>query len=85
VWSKLYPEGSRIDIEISGIRWLSPDVAVAHATSNNEYTTEGKPRAMAGSFTLVLVRSSEGWLIDSFHNGARQAEFAGHMATPAET
>ncbi|RMF41661.1 MAG: SgcJ/EcaC family oxidoreductase [Alphaproteobacteria bacterium] len=79
VWNRLYPEGSRIELNVTGIRALTPDIAVAHATSENEFVAAGEKRSLAGSLTLVLVRSEEGWLIDAFHNGTREARFAGHL------
>jgi uncharacterized protein (TIGR02246 family) len=62
--------GSKLSITEVDTRFLSPDVAVAHArwTMTGAKTPPGMPEPRQGIQTLVFTRQSGGWLIAAFQN-----------------
>lgn len=62
-------KGSRLVGEITGIRFLCPDVALIHATGNTVLAGKTKPSPERASVqTLVAVRQSGEWRFTAFHN-----------------
>lgn len=55
--------------EIEDVRFISPDVAVAHAWGAALWPwQQGFPRDRLSRQTYVLVRAGAGWTITAFHN-----------------
>ena len=80
IWQTVYAEGSQITMSINQIRFLTPAIAIVHASSTNELTINGEDQKLDGSFTLVLTKTEgEGWLIDAFHAGKKEKSFTGHL------
>jgi uncharacterized protein (TIGR02246 family) len=80
IWQTTFAEGSEISITITQIRFLTPAIAVAHASSTNDYTANGEARELDGSFTIVLTKiEGEGWVIEAFHAGKKENSFTGHL------
>lgn len=80
VWEKAFGDGSQISLEITQIRFLTPTIALVHATSHNDFTANGAPQALDGSISMVLTKTeAEGWLINAFQNGQKEKTFTGHL------
>lgn len=76
----MFCEGSAITMTVTGIRFLTPDLAVVHTTSTNEFSAQGTARQINGSFTLLFSRGEAGdWLINALHNGVKEDSFTGHL------
>jgi len=84
VWQTAFRDGSEIAMEVSQVRFLTPEIAVAHATSENHYSADGTAREVDGSLTLVLTKDPvDGWRITAFHNGLKMQEPDGHLQRAA--
>lgn len=80
IWENVFGAGSQISLELTQIRFLTPTIALAHATSRNDFTANGAPRSLDGSISMVLIKTeAEGWLINAFHNGQKEKTFTGHL------
>lgn len=63
--------GVRLKLEISHIRFLTPDVAVVHATCGA--TRGARPsRRNLRTNTSIAVRTADGWLLAASQNTTRQ-------------
>ncbi len=62
-------KGSRLTGRILGIKFLSPDVALVHATGGTVMRGKTGPSPERDSIqTLVAVRNDRGWRFAAFHN-----------------
>ncbi|HET6527168.1 MAG TPA: SgcJ/EcaC family oxidoreductase [Balneolaceae bacterium] len=61
---------SRLTITNIDIRFLSPDIAVAHArwTMTGAKMPPGIPKPEKGIQTLIFVKKNDSWLITAFQN-----------------
>jgi uncharacterized protein (TIGR02246 family) len=50
------------------VRFLTPDIAIAHCTLGARYTRDGKEQVRTGLSTATLVKRNGNWLITAFHN-----------------
>jgi uncharacterized protein (TIGR02246 family) len=64
----LYTGSRSIPMEAASIRFLTPDIAVAHVTSGAHYTQDGKEQTRTALATAVLVKFDGVWRITAFHN-----------------
>ena len=70
-------KGSRNELTVDRVRFLRPDVAVAHVRSHLRFTRDGKPAEGDAISTWVLTKGAEGWSIAAFQNtGVRPPELA---------
>jgi len=60
--------GSRSLPMSATVRFLTPDVAIAHVTSGARYTRDGSEHVRTGLATATLVKREGKWLITAFHN-----------------
>ena len=80
IWRTTFAEGSEISIIPTQIRFLTPAIAIVHASSTNDLIINGETRKLNGSLTMVLTKTNgEGWLIDAYHAGKKQETFTGHL------
>lgn len=62
-------KGTRLQGEVTDIRFLAPDVAVAHATGDTIGRGKTKPSPERASIqTLVAARRDGAWRLVAFHN-----------------
>jgi uncharacterized protein (TIGR02246 family) len=62
-------KGSRsLPMEVESVRFLAPDIAVAHVTSGARYLEDGAEVTRTGRATATLVRKTGTWRITAFHN-----------------
>ena len=61
-------KGSRNELTVDSVRFLRPDVAVAHVRSHLRFTSEGKPVEVDAISTWVLTKGADGWSIAAFQN-----------------
>lgn len=60
---------TRLRGEVEDVRFVTPDVAVAHALGGAVWPWQrGMPRDRLSRQTYVLVRVDDGWTITAFHN-----------------
>jgi uncharacterized protein (TIGR02246 family) len=71
--------GAQLDVEITHLRFLTPDVAVIHA--NGGLARPGR-RPSRRTNTSVAVRTENGWLLAATHN-TTQRPFAQKLLTAA--
>lgn len=50
------------------VRFLTPDIAIAHTAGGARYTRDGTEYVRTGLATVTLVRRDGRWLITAFHN-----------------
>ncbi|HLS77917.1 MAG TPA: SgcJ/EcaC family oxidoreductase [Nocardia sp.] len=62
-------KGTRIDSEITGIRFLTPDVAIAHSLGAVVGGRKRRTRRNTKVQTTVAVRHDGEWLLTAFQNG----------------
>lgn len=67
IFTTIYKE-SRNVATVKGVRFLRPDVAVAHVEWNLEFKAGGETRKARAINTLVLTRDGGRWSIAAFHN-----------------
>jgi hypothetical protein len=53
---------------MESVRFLSPDIAIAHVTSEASFVQDGKEVTRTGRATAILVTQEGKWLITAFHN-----------------
>ncbi|HEX3593300.1 MAG TPA: SgcJ/EcaC family oxidoreductase [Pseudonocardiaceae bacterium] len=63
-----FRKGSRLDAEITGLRFLSPDVALVHAKGAVVSGTKRRNRRNTKVQTYVAVRENGTWLFTAFQN-----------------
>jgi uncharacterized protein (TIGR02246 family) len=62
-------KGTRLTGRITSIRFLSPGLALVHATGGTVFPGESQPRPSRDSIqTLLAVKESDGWRFTAFHN-----------------
>jgi uncharacterized protein (TIGR02246 family) len=62
--------GSALVGEVESVRFVTPDVAVAHATGSVLMPWRSRlPRRRLSRQTLVAVRTGDGWRFAALHNG----------------
>ena len=62
-------KGTRLTARIERVQFLSPDVALVHATGSTVFPGESSPRPSRDSIqTLVARYTGEGWRFAAFHN-----------------
>jgi uncharacterized protein (TIGR02246 family) len=62
-------KGTRLVGRVESVRFLSPDVALVHATGSTVFPGEDRPRPSRDSIqTLVAVKREGGWIFTAFHN-----------------
>jgi uncharacterized protein (TIGR02246 family) len=63
-------DGSALVGEVEDIRYLTPDVAVMHATGSVQMPWRSTlPKGRLSRQTLVAVNTDDGWRIAALHNG----------------
>ena len=67
IFSTIYKE-SRNAATVKGVRFLRPDVAVAHVEWNLEFKAGGETRKAKALNTMVFTKESGKWGIAAFHN-----------------
>jgi uncharacterized protein (TIGR02246 family) len=60
--------GSRSLPPSTTVRFLMPDIAIAHVASGARYTRDGAEHVRTGLATATLVKREGRWLITAFHN-----------------
>lgn len=62
-------EGSQsLPMKVESVRFLSPDIAVAHVTSGARYMEDGQEFTRTGRATAILVRKDGTWRLTAFQN-----------------
>jgi uncharacterized protein (TIGR02246 family) len=62
-------KGTKLVGGIESLRFLSPEVALVHATGSTIFPGEDKPRPSRDSIqTLVAVKRDGAWIFTAFHN-----------------
>jgi uncharacterized protein (TIGR02246 family) len=61
-------KGSRNELTVDSVRFLRPDVAVAHVRAHLRFTRDGKPVEGDAISTWVLTKGPDGWSIAAFQN-----------------
>ena len=61
-------KGSHNTLTVADVRFLRPDVAVAHVRSHLRFTRDGKPVEGDAISTWVLTKGADGWSIAAFQN-----------------
>jgi uncharacterized protein (TIGR02246 family) len=74
--------GAQLDVEITDLRFLTPDVAVIHAHGGLAKPGRRPSRRTRRINTSVAVRTEHGWLLAATHNTTRRA-FAQKLLTAA--
>jgi uncharacterized protein (TIGR02246 family) len=59
---------STISLSVKQLRFLRPDVAVAHINGRNRTRASGEEREVEAIITLVMVREAGAWKIAAFQN-----------------
>jgi uncharacterized protein (TIGR02246 family) len=60
--------GSRSLPPSATVRFLTPDIAIAHVASGAHYTRDGAEHVRMGLATATVVKREGRWLITAFHN-----------------
>jgi len=78
--------GSALVGDLESVRYVTPDVAVAHGTASVLMPWRSKlPARRLSRQTLVLVRTPAGWRISAIHNGrVRPVSVPGPDAFPSK-
>jgi uncharacterized protein (TIGR02246 family) len=63
-----YYKGSRLVPKQVWVRFVHPDVAVAHVAWNASYTEDGKPQKRTALMTLTVTKQEGSWKIATAHN-----------------
>lgn len=74
--------GAQLDVEITDLRFLTPDVAVIHAHGGLAKPGRRPSRRTRRTNTSVAVRTEHGWLLAATHNTTRRP-FAQKLLTAA--
>lgn len=63
-------DGSALVGEVESIRYITPEVAIMHATGSVQMPWRSTlPKGRLSRQTLVAVNTDEGWRISALHNG----------------
>lgn len=73
IFSTLYKE-SKNAATVKSVRFLRPDVAVAHVEWNLEFLAGGETKKAQAINTMVLTKEGGKWGIAAFHNTPIQAQ-----------
>ncbi|HEX8921134.1 MAG TPA: SgcJ/EcaC family oxidoreductase [Pyrinomonadaceae bacterium] len=73
IFTTIYKDSHNV-ATVKGVRFLRPDVAVAHVEWNLEFTMGGEKRKAQAMNTLVLTKDGGKWSIAAFHNTPVQAQ-----------
>src|ERR1700693_4188389 len=61
-------KGSYSFMDSVTVRFLQPDLAIAHVASGATYMADGKEQKRTGLGTAIMVKINGKWLIAAFHN-----------------
>jgi uncharacterized protein (TIGR02246 family) len=75
IFTTIYKDSHNV-ATFKGVRFLRPDVAVAHVEWNLEFTMGGEKRKAQAMNTLVLTKDGGKWSIAAFHNTPIQQQGA---------
>ena len=75
IFTTIYKESHNVGT-VLGVRFLRPDVAVAHVEWNLEFTAGGEKRKGHAINTMVMTKDSGKWSIAAFHNTPIQQQGA---------
>lgn len=67
IFTTIYKESHNVGT-VLGVRFLRPDVAVAHVEWNLEFTAGGQTRKGRALNTMVMTKEGGKWSIAAFHN-----------------
>ena len=67
IFTTIYKESHNVGT-VKGIRFLRPDVALAHVEWNLEFTAGGETRKGHAMNTMVMTKEDGKWSIAAFHN-----------------
>ena len=67
IFSTIYKD-SKNAATVKGVRFLRPDVAVAHVEWNLEWNAEGEAKRSRAMNTMVMTKDGGKWSIAAFHN-----------------
>jgi uncharacterized protein (TIGR02246 family) len=73
IFSTIYKD-SKNAATVKGVRFLRPDVAVAHVEWNLEFRAGGEVRRAQALNTMVLTKEGGKWSIAAFHNTPIQTQ-----------
>lgn len=65
---KGFYNGSQGFVDSVTVRFVNPDIAIAHFASGAHFTQGGKAFTRTGLATATLVKTDGKWLITAFHN-----------------
>lgn len=63
-----YKDFRRQTMKVETIRFLTPDIAIAHVASGGTYVRDGQEHTRTALATATLIKNDKGWLITAFHN-----------------
>lgn len=78
LFSTLYKD-SRNAATVKGVRFIRPDVAVAHVEWNLEFKVGGETRKARAINTMVFTKEGGKWAIAAFHNTPVQKQGGGQQ------
>jgi uncharacterized protein (TIGR02246 family) len=67
IFTTIYKESHNV-ATVKGVRFLRPDVAVAHVEWNLEFKAGGETRKNRAMNTMVMTKEGGKWSIAAFHN-----------------
>ncbi|HEV2856759.1 MAG TPA: SgcJ/EcaC family oxidoreductase [Thermoanaerobaculia bacterium] len=73
IFSGIYKDSHNVGT-VKSVRFLRPDVAVAHVEWNLEYRSGGETRKAQAINTVVMTKEEGKWQIAAFHNTPVQAQ-----------
>jgi uncharacterized protein (TIGR02246 family) len=73
IFTTIYKDSHNV-ATVKSIRFLRPDVAVAHVEWNLEFRMGGETRKTQAMNTMVMTKDGGKWSIAAFHNTPIQAE-----------
>ncbi|HEY9285169.1 MAG TPA: SgcJ/EcaC family oxidoreductase [Pyrinomonadaceae bacterium] len=73
IFSTIY-KGSRNAAAVKGVRFIRPDVAVAHVEWNLEFKVGGETRKARAVNTMILTKEDGRWSIAAFQNTPVQTQ-----------
>jgi len=73
IFANIYKD-SRNVATVKSVRFLRPDVAVAHVEWNLEFKVNGETRKAHAMNSMILTKESGKWSIAAFHNTPIQPE-----------
>ena len=67
IFNTVYKE-TFIKLEVKSIRYIRPDIAIVHASSNMTGTAHGAKVDTKAQISLTVEKTASGWQIDAFQN-----------------